>query len=137
MGPSVSARALHHEDAVTRIPCFCIGWLMLALGVIGAVVPLMPTTIFLILAAWFFARSSPRLEARLLEHPRFGPTLAAWREGGAITAPAKRAACTGMAVGFTLFWFGAHPGPWLTATAAVFMLASAAYVVSCPGVPGA
>ncbi len=51
---------------------------MVMLGFIGALVPLMPTTIFLILAAWFFARSSPRLEAWLMHHPRFGATLRNW-----------------------------------------------------------
>jgi uncharacterized protein len=111
---------------------FTLGCLMVALGVIGAILPLMPTTIFLILAAGCFARSSPTCEAWLLNHPRFGPTLRGWREEGAISAQAKLMACIGMAVGFALFYVGAHPGIWLLLSVAAVMLASALYVVSRP-----
>ncbi len=105
---------------------------MVALGVIGTVVPLMPTTIFLILASWFFARSSPRLEAWLLDHPRFGRTLRAWNETGPVPRQAKAMACIGMTAGFVLFLIGAHPGLWLALSVAGVMLASALYVVSRP-----
>ena len=116
------------------------GWLVLGLGFvglgfIGAFVPLMPTTIFLILAAACFSRSSPRLEAWLLNHPRFAPTLRAWRAEGAVPRRAKIAACLGMAVGFGLFWLVVRPGLWLGLTVAVAMTACAVFVVSRPS-PG-
>jgi hypothetical protein len=88
---------------------FAAGVVMLALGVIGAFLPVMPTTIFLILAAWCLGRSSPRLEARLLDHPRFGPVIRDWREYGAMSRRAKWMACLGMALGYCLFWIGARP----------------------------
>lgn len=119
-----------------RIPYFCLGCLMIVLGFIGALLPLMPTTIFLILACWFFARSSPRLEKWLLTHRRFGATLRAWQESGAISRSAKLMACAGMTTGFGLFWIGAHPKPWLAAGVAALLLASAFYVVSRPGPTG-
>jgi uncharacterized membrane protein YbaN (DUF454 family) len=115
-----------------RIPYFCLGWLMLALGVIGAFLPLMPTTIFLILASWFFARSSSRLEAWLLAHPRFGATLRAWNETGAVPRGAKATACIGMTTGFVMFWIGAHPSLWLALAVAAALLASALYVLTRP-----
>ena len=105
---------------------------MVALGAIGAVVPLMPTTIFLIAAAACFAHSSPRLEAWLLDHPRFGPTLRDWRVRGAISRPAKLTACAGMAVGFIVFWVGSHPSVLLAAVVAGLLLTSALCVVSRP-----
>lgn len=117
---------------MTRIPYLCLGALMLVLAVIGALLPLMPTTVFLILASWFFARSSPRLEAWLLTHPRFGGTLRAWHAEGAIPRSAKLMACAGMALGFVLFWTGVHPATWLALSVAAALLASALYVVSRP-----
>jgi uncharacterized protein len=117
---------------MTRIPYYCLGCLMLVLAVIGAILPLMPTTVFLILASWFFARSSPRLEAWLLTHPRFGNILRAWHTTGAIPRAAKIMACVGMTSGFVCFWLGAHPQLWLAACVAGALLASAYYVVSRP-----
>lgn len=85
-----------------RLGYLTLGWLMLGLGAIGAAVPLLPTTVFLIAAAWCFARSSPRLHARLMAHPRFGPPLADWRAHGAIRPDVKRLALGGMAGSFAL-----------------------------------
>lgn len=109
-----------------------LGFLCLGLGFVGAIVPLMPTTIFLILAAGCFARSSKRLEAWLLDHPRFGPALRAWRAEGAIPRQGKRAACIGMTIGYALFWLGARPGWGLGLAVAAMMLACALWIISRP-----
>ena len=61
---------------------FALGWIFTALGVAGLVLPLMPGTVFLILAAWCFSRSSPRFEAWLVGHPKLGPHVLRWRETG-------------------------------------------------------
>lgn len=129
---AVELWSTHAENGMTRIPYFCLGWLMLMLAFIGAFVPLMPTTIFLNLASWFFARSSPRLEAYLLAHPRFGAILRAWHSEGAIPRPAKVMACAGMTLGIALFWLGVHPQLWFVLGVAAFLMASAIYVVSRP-----
>jgi uncharacterized membrane protein YbaN (DUF454 family) len=117
-----------------RIIYFCLGWVMVALGVIGLVMPLMPGVVFLIVAAACFARSSPRLEAWLLDHPTFGKPLRDWRAAGAIPRPAKAMACAGMAIGFVVFCYSVNPSMPLAAGVAVLFLACAAYVVSRPGI---
>ena len=72
---------------------FLIGGLLsLVFGAVGAFVPLLPTVPFVILAAFCFARSSPRLERWLVGHERFGAHIAAWRSRGAISPAGKRAA---------------------------------------------
>ncbi|WP_099207250.1 TonB family protein [Xanthomonas citri] len=86
-----------------------LGFAMVGLGTIGALLPVMPTTIFLILAVGCFARSSPALEAKLLGHPRYGAALRAWSEEGAISRRGKRFATLGMGLGTTFLWLGAKP----------------------------
>ncbi|MET3724259.1 uncharacterized membrane protein YbaN (DUF454 family) [Sphingomonas trueperi] len=120
------------QGRLSRPLWLVLGFVFVGLGFIGALLPLMPTTIFLILAAGCFARSSPRLEAWLLDHPRFGPTLVAWREQGAIPRKGKAMACAGMALGYGLFAWGARPGPWLAVGVAAAMLGCAWYVLSRP-----
>jgi uncharacterized membrane protein YbaN (DUF454 family) len=90
------------------------GWASLALGAIGAVLPLLPTVPFVILAAFCFARSSPRLEAWLLDHPTFGPHIVAWRDNGAISRKGKVAALLAFAFSIVLALAFA-PWPWMMA----------------------
>lgn len=74
---------LHGAPALRGV-YLAVGLLFVALGFVGAFLPVLPTTPFLILAAACFARSSRQLESWLLDHPRFVPTLRDWRERGAI-----------------------------------------------------
>jgi len=69
--------------------------LSVALGLIGIVLPGLPTVPFLLLAAWAGGKGWPALEAWLLNHPRHGPAIRRWRERGAVPRRAKWAA-TGM-----------------------------------------
>ena len=111
---------------------FVLGIFFVALGFVGAFLPVLPTTPFLILATTCFARSSPRLENWLLSHPRFGPSLRTWRERGAIPVKAKLLAVAGISSGFLLFWLGSAPGPILMASVGAFMLTGLVYVLTRP-----
>ena len=68
------------------------GLVSVALGAIGIVLPLLPTVPFMILAAFCFANSSPRLESWLVEHHVFGGHIRNWRDRRAITRRGKWAA---------------------------------------------
>ena len=113
----------------------CVGLTATGLGLIGVVLPLMPTTVFLILAAYAFARSSPRLHGWLIEHPRFGPVILNWQRHGSIDRNAKVAAVTVMALTFVVSWI-AGLGNLLLGTQAVVLGAVAAFVLSRPSGPG-
>ncbi len=117
---------------VIRTGWLLLGFLCVGLGLIGAFVPLLPTTIFIILGAGCFARSSPRLEGWLLDHPRFGPTLRAWRAEGAIPRTGKRAACIGITIGYVLFLIGAKPTLGLALALSAMMASCAAWIVTRP-----
>ncbi len=85
-----------------RVLWLAAGLAFTALGIIGAFLPVMPTTVFLLAAAACFARSSPRLHGWLLGHPVFGPPIRNWEDHRAISRPAKRLAVGSMAAVFAL-----------------------------------
>ncbi|BDX05109.1 DUF454 family protein [Planctobacterium marinum] len=72
------------------------------LGVLGAFLPLLPTTPFLLLALWLFNRSSPRFHAMLLNNPWVGNTLRQWEESKSITSSARRRAVVMIVFVFSL-----------------------------------
>jgi uncharacterized membrane protein YbaN (DUF454 family) len=78
-----------------------LGGLFFGLGVIGVLLPLVPTTPFMLLALWAFTRSSRRLESWLLAHRRFGPPLRRWREHRVVPLRAKLVAWGSMALSLT------------------------------------
>lgn len=130
--PPAAARSQVHSSRLVRLGYLLAGFLLLALGIIGAFLPLMPTTIFVILAAACFARSSARLENWLLGHKRFGPMIVAWRAERAIPRRAKVLASIGMVIGYVAFLIGARPGLVLNLSVLAFFVACAWYVLSRP-----
>ena len=118
-----------------RAVWFTLGWVSVGLGVVGIVLPLLPTVPFLLLASFCFARSSQRVHDWLLTHPRFGPPIADWRANGAIRRPVKRLAMVSILASFAIpLSLGA--AAWVLAVQAGALTAVAAFILTRPDGPG-
>jgi uncharacterized membrane protein YbaN (DUF454 family) len=75
--------------AVVRGALIALALLSLGLAIVRVFLPVMPTVPFVLLAAWAAARSSPRLNAWLEQHPHMGPMIVEWRNGGVVRRRVK------------------------------------------------
>ena len=92
------------------------GLLQRGLGLLGVVLPGLPTTPFVLLAAACFAKASPRLHRRLRRDPRFGPMIRDWKRHGAVSRRAKRLAALSMLLSsIILLWWKPRAG-WFGVT---------------------
>ena len=99
-----NARRRHHVYNV-------LAWICFGLGFVGMVVPLMPTTVFWICAAWLWLRSRPHRVRFLIEHPHFGESIRRFLEQGEICRTGKTAAVVGMA-GSLVIWIALATPRW-------------------------
>ena len=124
-----------HQSTKTtrsRTGYLLIGWVSLGLGFVGAFLPLLPTTIFVLVAAWAFAKGDTRWHQWLLRNPRFGPLIVCWQHHRAMPSKAKRAAFVALALsfGFTAWIFG--PLSWATIVAGFCIVGVAVYIAHIP-----
>lgn len=110
---------------------FILGNISLLLGIIGAFLPLLPTTVFILFAVFCFSKSSPKMQAWLENTKVFGPMIMDWRKNGAIAVRYKIIAVTMMAVVFIFSLLSDLP-IWLLLTQAGLMLMGATYVLTRP-----
>lgn len=115
-----------------RLMFLGLGWLFVGIGILGAFLPLLPTTPFLLLALACFTRSSPKLEAWLLNHPRFGPPLRDWREKGAIPRRAKVLAVSMMAASYAFFLYSTSPSTPRALIVLAVLAGSSIFIVTRP-----
>lgn len=82
-----------------------LGFLFTGLGFVGAFLPILPTTVFLLIAAYFFARSSPRFYNWLMNNRMFGTLLRDWKDGKGLPLKAKIMAVSliALTIGFSAF----------------------------------
>lgn len=122
---------MHPRPATIRYVWAGLGLLFVGLGTLGMVLPLLPTTPFLVLALWCFSRSSPRLEHWLFTHRRFGPPLQRWRHHRVVPLPVKLTAYTSMAGSLSLMALKGTPWPLMLVSALV-MAYGVWFLARCP-----
>jgi uncharacterized membrane protein YbaN (DUF454 family) len=113
---------------------FVLGMAFVVVGIVGYVLPIMPGTIFLIIAASCFARSSRRLEAWVENHPKFGSAVVNWRRHGAIPRKAKYLAISMMVISLVGMAITHPPAVWFWITTAI-LFACALFVATRPEGP--
>ena len=110
----------------------CFGYGCIALALLGLMLPLLPTTPFLLLALWCFARSAPERVEWLYDHPKFGALLSNWRDEGAIPLSAKVAAVGSLGLSYAVIVWTTDSD--LVRLIAAFAMAGVAlYVITRPG----
>jgi uncharacterized membrane protein YbaN (DUF454 family) len=97
------------------------------LGIVGAFLPVLPTTPFLLVAAWAGGKGWPQLEAWLVAHPRWGPPIRRWRDHRAVPRAAKWAASATMLASTLLLALSQAP-LWLKLGVPLFMAAVALWL---------
>ncbi len=127
---STEIRPDNMANCTARWWLLAFAWLNVGLGMIGVVVPGMPTTIFLIIAVWAFSKSSIRFQRWLWEHPKFGPSIRAWHLHRVIPVKAKIMAASMMAVSLIIVTVFVADSWVFPALLAAFLVPVLAFIVS-------
>ncbi len=118
-----------------RAVYFILGWLFFALGAIGVVLPVLPTTPFMLLALWAFSRSSERFYNWLYHHRLFGPPLQMWDKHRVIPRPAKIMSISFMSISFVYMLIFSPVSLLLKLLIGALMLYGAWFVLTKPSTP--
>jgi len=117
-----------------RIVLIVVGFLCLALGGLGIVVPLLPTTPLVLVAAFAFANSSETLHQWLLDHRVFGPLIDNWRRHGAISRTAKAMSVLSMLAILVISWLMGVAAV-VIGVQAVVLACAATFILTRPSLP--
>ncbi|MDO6822813.1 YbaN family protein [Marinobacter sp. 1_MG-2023] len=108
-----------------------LAYISVAFAAIGVVLPLLPTTPFVLLAAFFASKGSPAFASWIEEHPSFGPAISDWRRNRVIPLKAKVLACSMMLLSWSSLVFMGAAGTIL-AISGIFMAGVASYLLTRP-----
>ncbi len=109
-----------------------LGWLFFITGMIGAVLPVLPTTIFMILALWAFSKSSDRFHQWLYNHKIFGAALQQWQHYKIIPIKAKVLAITMISLSMLYLYFFIELTNWVVVLLELTMISVILYILSKP-----
>lgn len=123
--------AITAMSPLTRWPSLLLAYLFLALGLVGIIIPGLPTVPFLLLTAWFAARGSERLHRWLYEHPHIGRLLIDWEQQGAISRRSKIIAAVLLLTSWFVMYWRIDQG-WMLFLLALLFLAVLAFLLSRP-----
>ena len=121
-------------EKLKKIFWLVLGIIFLGLGIVGVVLPILPTTPFMLLATFCFAKSSKRLHSWLVNHRTFGPAIQNWHKHGAISKTAKTGAILTMA-GVLILGFLLGLKSSLLIIQAVVMVGAATFILTRPNPP--
>lgn len=125
------------RSRIARPLWLALGWLAVGLAAIGAVLPLLPTTPFLLVAVWAFGKSSERWRRWVYAQPTFGPLVLAWERHGVIPIWGKASALGAMSVSFVYLVYSGRAPTWALALVGLTLVAVAAFILSRPSRPPA
>lgn len=120
-----------YSRTMQRFGFLLLGWAALVLGALGVVLPGLPTTPFLLVAAFAFGKGSPRMRAWLIDHAHLGPPIRDWEDRGAISRRAKVLAVSMMAALLLLSVVLGLSG-WLITIQALCMGGAAVFILTRP-----
>ncbi|WP_233270415.1 YbaN family protein [Chachezhania sediminis] len=120
---------------IRRAVWLALGFVALGLGILGVALPVLPTTPFVILAAFCFGKGSPRLRQWLVDHHIFGKLITDWEKYGAIAPRSKALACTMMGAVFLLSLVMGLKW-WILLIQGICLGGAATFVLTRPNGPG-
>ena len=118
--------------APARLGLLAFGWLNIGLAVLGMVLPVIPTTVFLLIALWAFSKSSLRFHRWLFDHPTLGRTIREWHVHGVIPLRAKVTAVGMMTSSLIYVTLFVADGWGLPRALAITLGAVSSFIVSRP-----
>ncbi|SMR71210.1 hypothetical protein SAMN04488030_0837 [Aliiroseovarius halocynthiae] len=124
-------RAVTWAQDMSKFFYIILGWAAVGLGLLGVILPVLPTTPFLLVAAFAFGKGSPRARAWLIDHAHFGPSIRDWEERGAISRRAKTLAVSMMTLVFVISLLMGVAW-WILVLQGTLMGAGAAFVLTRP-----
>ncbi len=123
------------QPAGLRWASFLLGWLFFGIGLLGAFLPMLPTTPFMLLALWAFSASSPRFHDWLFHHRIFGPPLQAWRRERVVPRGVKAVALGSMGASLLYVALRVRPPWWALGAMVAVALAGVIFLLSVPSRP--